>query len=162
MGKQMGHSTLHGKQGGVLYMKFKAHCSMTLCLLFSLALLGGCLYGPARTADIQTVKNSAAVSEPLPALFWTRIQAGQMIRSNQPLHFVAGESIRLNISYMPDGKMNFGFIDPDGTFRYLQASHGHFDKIIIIEKTGDYTLQFRNKSSTEIDLSGYVDHLESI
>ena len=58
--------------------------------------------------------------------------------------------------------MNFGFIDPDGTFRYLKASHGHFDKIIIIEKTGDYTLQFRNKSSTEIDLSGYVDHLESI
>lgn len=136
-------------------MKHKALCAA--------ALLIGCLGGAVCAGDIPAAESSAAAAEAsAPALFRTDIQAGQVARADQPLHFVAGESIRLNVSYSPDGKMNFGFIDPDGTFRYLKASHGHFDKIIIIEKTGDYTLQFRNKSSTEIDLSGYVDHLESI
>ena len=134
-------------------MKHKSLCATALAA----ALLIGCLGGSVCAGDIPAAAETAAS-----ALFRTEIQAGQVARADQPLHFVAGESIRLNINYMPDGKMKFGFIDPDGTFRYLKASHGHFDKIIIIEKTGDYTLQFRNKSSIEIDLSGYVDHLESI
>ena len=139
-------------------MKHKVLCAMALA-----ALTLGYLAGAVCAGDIPTAENSAAAAEAAaPALFRTELQSGQVARADHPLHFVAGESIRLNINYMPDGKMNFGLIDPDGTFRYLKASHGHFDKIIIIEKTGDYTLQFRNKSSIEIDLSGYVDHLESI
>lgn len=134
-------------------MKHKALCAAALA-----ALMLGCLAGAVRAGDIPPAESSAAAAEAAaPALFRTEIQAGQVARADQPLHFVAGEMIRLNVSYMPAGELNFGFLDPDGKFCYLKASGDHIDKLVIVEKTGDYTLQIRNTASTEIRLSGYIE-----
>ena len=134
-------------------MKHKALCAAALAVLTLV-----CLAGAVCAGDIPPAESSAAAAEgAAPALFRTELQAGQVARADQPLHFVAGEVIRLNVSYTPAGELDFGFLDPDGKFCYLKTSGDHIDKLIIVEKTGDHTLQIRNNTSTEIRLSGYIE-----
>ena len=72
---------------------------------------------------------------------------------------MTGETVTIKASYAPfDASVDFGLVDEDGTFYYFNVTTGNIDKTIIISKSGNYTLQIRNNSTGEIEVSGFVNY----
>lgn len=71
----------------------------------------------------------------------------------------AGETVRIYATYSPDNaSVDFGLIDPDGIFHYINVTNGTIDKTIVIEERGNYTLAIRNNSGETIQVSGFVKY----
>ncbi len=71
----------------------------------------------------------------------------------------AGETVRIYATYSPDSaSVDFGIIDPDGIFHYINVTDGSIDKTILIEERGNYTLAIRNNSGQDIQVSGFVKY----
>lgn len=137
-------------------MKHNKFCFAALAVALSI----GCLYAPASAVDVPAEEISIATFGVTRASdsFHITIQAKQQAHSTQSFHLTAGETVRFNASYTPDGSVDFGLIDPDGNFRYFNVTSGKIDKTMKVEKNGSYTLQIRNNSSKEIKVSGYVNY----
>lgn len=69
-----------------------------------------------------------------------------------------GETVRINAVYFPDASVDFGLIDDDDVFHYINVTDGSIDKTIQISERGNYTLQIRNNSSIEVTVSGFVQY----
>ncbi len=54
--------------------------------------------------------------------------------------------------------VDFGLVDEAGTFFSFEGTEGSVDKTILIEESGYYTLQVRNNSSYEVEVSGFVNY----
>lgn len=76
--------------------------------------------------------------------------------SNFPLE--AGETVRINASYSPNGSVDFGLVDEDGIFHYINVKNGSIDKTIRVSERGNYKFQVRNNSSTAIKVFGFVTY----
>lgn len=83
-------------------------------------------------------------------------ESGTELIGSFPLE--AGETVRINASYSPDASVDFGLIDSDGRFHYLNVTNGSIDKTIRIEERGNYTFAARNNSSKTVSVSGYVSY----
>ena len=71
----------------------------------------------------------------------------------------AGETVTIKASYSPfDASVDFGLIDSDGVFHYLNTDEGNFNKTIEIKESGHYTLAVQNNSPNTISVSGYVSY----
>lgn len=55
-------------------------------------------------------------------------------------------------------RIDVGLIAPDGNFYYVTVTNGSIDKTIRVNANGNYTLQFRNNSDVDVELSGYVNY----
>lgn len=65
----------------------------------------------------------------------------------------------IKASYSPfSASVDFGLIEPDGTFLFVNVTDGSVDQEIEIERRGQYTLAIRNNSSKEISVSGFVNY----
>lgn len=72
---------------------------------------------------------------------------------------VTGETVTIKASYMPfEASVDFGLVDEAGTFFSFKGTEGSVDKTIRIEESGYYTLQVRNNSDYEIEVSGFVNY----
>ena len=49
-------------------------------------------------------------------------------------------------------------VDSEGTFYYFNVTDGSVDKTIQVDESGDYTLQIRNNSNVEVEVSGFVNY----
>lgn len=71
----------------------------------------------------------------------------------------AEQSVTINASYsLKTASVDFGLIGPDGLFYYESAKDGNVKVVFDIKDAGSYTLAIRNNSSSEISVSGYVNH----
>lgn len=69
----------------------------------------------------------------------------------------AGETVRIRANYTPeDASLDFGLIDPDGVFYYVNVTTGSIDKTIKIPENGNYTFAIVNNSGKAVTVSGFV------
>lgn len=69
----------------------------------------------------------------------------------------ARETVRIRATYEPeDASMDFGLIDPDGVFHYINVTTGSIDETIEVPDSGNYTLGIRNNSGNTVKVSGFV------
>jgi len=67
-----------------------------------------------------------------------------------------GEVVQITATYSLSGSVDFGLVDSDGVFHYVNATNGRIDKSIEITESGTYIFAIRNNSSQEIKVSGYI------
>ena len=68
----------------------------------------------------------------------------------------AGDTVRINASYSPDGSVDFGLVDEDGAFHYINVKNGSIDKTIRVSERGKYKFQVRNNTSVAVKVCGFV------
>lgn len=89
--------------------------------------------------------------------FSTTISAGKVKKIGDSFSLEAGDSVNFNASYSPrSASVDFGLIDSDNKFHYINVTSGTINSGIEVEKRGTYTFAIRNNSSNPIDVSGYV------
>ena len=122
------------------------------------ATLLGCSALPAGAADVRNTSEfiveadwSRATSE-----FNTKIASGKSAVTRNELPLESGETVRINASYTPDGSVDFGLVDADGKFYYINVQSGSIDKTIQISKRGNYKLKIRNNTSSTVSVTGYI------
>lgn len=69
----------------------------------------------------------------------------------------AGETVRIRGIYSPeDASMDFGLIDSEGIFHYVNVKDGSIDQTFKISESGTYRLGIRNNSGKTVTVSGFV------
>lgn len=87
------------------------------------------------------------------------ISAGTMATTDSTLPLEVGETVTIKASYSPfSASVDFGLIDSDGIFHYLNVTNGSIDKAILISERGNYTFAIRNNSSSTVNVSGYINY----
>lgn len=77
--------------------------------------------------------------------------------ADQTFPLSAGETVRIRATYDPeDASMDFGLIDPDGVFHFINVTTGSIDETIEVPESGNYRLAIRNNSETEVKVAGFV------
>ena len=118
-----------------------------LCLLLSVLLLVSCFVGTVNAAERASRK------------FDITVAAGELKPAKNGFPMAAGETVTINATYSPSSAdVDFGLIDKNGTFYYLNGENGAFNKKIEIPANGTYTFAVRNNSDVEIDVTGYVKY----
>ena len=68
-------------------------------------------------------------------------------KANTAFPLEAGETVTIKASYTPfSAGVDFGLIDADGVFHYINVTNGSSDETIEIEERGKYTFAVRNNS----------------
>lgn len=89
--------------------------------------------------------------------FNVRIKANSTVYAGTSFPMDEGETVTIRATYTPSSaSIDIGLVGPDNIFHYFNRRTGSIDKTIKIEKSGNYTLQIRNNSSSEVNLSGTV------
>ena len=71
----------------------------------------------------------------------------------------AGETVRIYATYSPDdASMDFGLVDPDGVFHYVNTENGTIDTTIEVPESGNYRLGIKNNSGNTVKVSGFVKY----
>lgn len=140
-------------------MRFKKLiCMVLLCMLTV-----GSISVPVNATEAETTSlvNKAAqlAISRASGSFSMSISAKSKVLADSSFPMEAGETVTINASYSPfDASVDFGLVDSDGVFHYFNITDGSIDKTIRIEKSGNYTLQIRNNSSSEVKVSGFVKY----
>ncbi len=91
--------------------------------------------------------------------FHITIGANTTLSAQTAFPLAAWETVTINASYSPfSANLDFGLVDSDGTFYYYNISDGSINKSIQVPESGNYTLQIRNNSSVEVEVSGFVNY----
>lgn len=133
------------------------------CMVLVCVLLAGTLTFPASAAEISTfpvLNYSENTIAPLATnSFNMKIPAKTKAVANMSFPLMAGETVTIKASYAPfSASVDFGLIAPDGKFYYFNITGGSIDKTIEISESGSYTLQIRNNSDSEVEVSGFVNY----
>lgn len=87
------------------------------------------------------------------------VNVKSIVKGNASFSLEAGEIVQIKAHYSPiNVSMDFGLLDSNGTYYYINTTNGSIDKAIQIEKKGNYTFQIRNNSNYEVQVSGYVNN----
>lgn len=134
-------------------------CMMLVCLglCCSLCINAGAVSTPAIVGESSSKTIDADIRAS--GSFNMTIDAHGKRTSDTTLPMEAGETVRIYATYSPDdASVDFGLIDPDGIFHYINVTNGTIDKTIVIEERGNYTLAIRNNSGEKIQVSGFVKY----
>lgn len=135
-----------------------------VCLAMVCVLAIGSVAAPANAAEVKAttisenfvvkLSNSRATGS-----FNITISARTKSSANSSFPLVVGETITIKASYAPfDASVDFGVIAPDGKYYYFNITDGSIDKTIKVSQSGDYILQIRNNSNSEVKVSGFVNY----
>lgn len=134
-----------------------------LCMVLCCTLLAGVISLPANAAEIQSTTmelpfDDLVTPRATGSFNWT-IPAKTKVKGDIVFPLSAGETVTIKASYSPfSASVDFGIIAPDGNYYGFNVTSGSIDKTIRVSQSGDYTLQIRNNSSTEIEVSGFVNY----
>ena len=135
-------------------MKERLACLIVVCCVFT-----GIAAVPVSAAAIPPIEERNIVLPLGTDSFNIYVPANGTVRANNSFLLMSGETITVKASYAPFlASVDVGFIAPDGKFYYFNVTGGSIDQTIIISQTGRYTLQFRNNSDAEIQVSGFVNY----
>lgn len=134
-----------------------------ICLVLACMLIIGTGAVPASAVEAGTTAPENAtiyfVVSRATSSFNMRIPARSKALADSSFPMAAGESITIKASYAPfDASVDFGLVDSDGVFHYFNITGGSIDRTILIEESGHYTLQIRNNSAFEVEVSGFVNY----
>ena len=134
-----------------------------LCMVLCCVLLVGVVSIPANAAEIQTtlleISYDDLVSPLATGSFNMTIPAKTNAQGDIVFPLAAGETVTIKASYSPfSASVDFGVIAPDGNYYGFNITNGSIDKTIRVSESGDYILQIRNNSSTEVEVSGFVNY----
>ncbi len=132
-----------------------------LCVALVCAVMMSCI---TNVAAIQTDNTDGFVENSTVALSTTRasgefemtVSAKTKAIADSSFPLEVGETVRINASYSPDGSVDFGLVDEDGIFHYINVKNGSIDKTIQISERGNYKFQVRNNSSVAVKVKGFV------
>ena len=131
-----------------------------VCAVLSCAILasGFCMHAQAAepaaaqeaiAIEIQRATNRFNISAP----------PKKIIGADISFSMAAGESVTISASYLPKtASVDFGLVDSDGIFHFVNVTGGSIDKTIRIKESGNYTFAVRNNSSSTIEVSGFVNY----
>ena len=67
--------------------------------------------------------------------------------------------MRIRATYDPeDASLDFGLIDPEGIFHYINVTTGSIDETIEVPDSGNYTLAIQNNSGETVRVTGIVKY----
>jgi len=85
------------------------------------------------------------------------LKADSMAVIDPKFSLAAGETVRIRASYSPENaSMDFGLLDSDGVYHYVNVTTGSIDKTIEVPENGSYTMVIRNNSSKSVNVTGVV------
>ncbi|MEY8402188.1 hypothetical protein AALA54_02445 [Oscillospiraceae bacterium 44-34] len=120
---------------------------LTFMLLFSCPFVSASASVPG--GDIAIPLATGRLEHKLPANLITPI--------SQPISFEKGETIAYNCTYTPkSASMDFGYIDSNNVFHYLNCTSGSIEKSFELARAGQYTLAIRNNASYAVTVTGTV------
>ena len=133
-----------------------------LCVVLSGMVMFGCLVTSADAADevsaiSEKYETTEAVNTRATGNFDFTIKAKGLVLVDTSFTMSAGETVRIRASYSPENaSMDFGLVDSEGVYHYINTKTGNIDKTIEIPENGDYTLAIRNNSNTSVKVTGIV------
>lgn len=134
-----------------------------ICAILTCAFLLGTAWMPVnvQAAEVTLRENemTSIVDTRASGSFSMTISAKTKSLAENSFRLVTGETVTIKASYMPfEASVDFGLVDEDGTFFSFKGTEGSVDKTIRIEESGYYTLQIRNNSDYEVEVSGFVNY----
>ena len=134
-----------------------------LCMVLCCVLLVGVISLSANASEVQATNLELSfdnfVSSCATGSFNWTIPAKTNATGDIVFPLAAGETVTIKASYSPfSASVDFGVIAPDGNYYGFNVTSGSIDKSIRVSENGDYILQVRNNSSTEIEVSGFVNY----
>ncbi len=136
-------------------MQIKRRLSMVLCCMLLVSMISL----PVNAAEIQATTQAITLSPRATGSFNWTIPAKTKAQGDIVFPLAAGETVTIKASYSPfSASVDFGVIAPDGGYYGFNITSGSIDKTIRVSESGDYILQIRNNSSTEIEVSGFVNY----
>ena len=136
-------------------MQIKRRLSMVLCCMLLVSMISL----PVNAAEIQATTQAITLSPRATGSFNWTLPAKTKAQGDIVFQLAAGETVTIKASYSPfSASVDFGVIAPDGGYYGFNITSGSIDKTIRVSESGDYILQIRNNSSTEIEVSGFVNY----
>lgn len=91
--------------------------------------------------------------------FEINLKANGTASGDKNFTMAAGESVRIYATYAPsNASVDFGLIDSNGDFHYVNTKSGSIDTTFEIAENGTYTLGLRNHSGSAVKISGFVKY----
>lgn len=123
------------------------------CMVLTCMLLVGTMNVPTRAVEMDAIVPCATGQLNLSIAPKTKVSA------DTSFPMAAGETVTIKASYTPfSASVDFGLVDSDGYFHYINVTNGSINKTIRIEETGNYTLRIRNNSDSTVNVSGCVNY----
>ncbi len=130
-----------------------------MCLAMISVSIMGCLCMNAGALNVSN-SNSTSVEDMVmraSGSFNMSVGAYRRTVADTAFPLAAGETVHIRANYAPeDASMDFGVIDPDGIFHYINVTTGSIDVTIEVPESGNYTLAIRNNSGNTVKVSGFV------
>ena len=110
----------------------------------------GCLCSNAGAiGDTGIGKKASAVEEQMimraSGSFNMNVGAHRKTAADTSFPLAAGETVHIRANYAPENaSLDFGLIDPDGIFHYINVNTGSIDVTIEVPENGNYTFAIRN------------------
>lgn len=133
------------------------------CIVWVCILVAGVLAVPVSASEV-TENVPRYTMEGIVTPFATNsfsmtIGAKTKLKTTISFPLTVGEAVTIKASYSPfAASVDFGLVDSDGVFHYVNITDGNIDQTIWINESGDYTLQIRNNASYEVEVSGFVNY----
>lgn len=87
------------------------------------------------------------------------VEAHGRTAADKEFPLATGETVRIRASYAPeDASMDFGLVDSEGIFHYVNVTTGSIDKTIEVPENGNYVFAIRNNSESTVKVSGFVTY----
>ena len=87
------------------------------------------------------------------------VSANSIAFASNQISMGAGETVTINCAYNPAyASVDFGLVDSDSVFHYINVTGGSINESIIIPERGTYTLGIRNKSSVSVSVVGFLNY----
>lgn len=126
-----------------------------LSILMTCALLSGAVCVNVQAADLPGADVPIVCAT---GKFDVTVSANAFTQAGSAFPLEAGETVRINASYSPDGSVDFGLLDSDNVFHFLNVTNGSINKTIKVSKRGNYTFAIQNNTDNKISVSGYVSY----
>ena len=109
---------------------------------------------PAFAAEIR----DGGAAEGVSGYFYETVSAGKIKKLGSAILLQIGEIVNFNATYsLRDASVDFGVVDSNNVFTYLNETTGSIDDGVTIPESGEYTPAIRNNSSESIYVSGSVE-----
>lgn len=140
-------------------MRFKRILSVALVCAVMISCVTNVAATQTNEADSFVVHSTESISTTRASgEFEMTVSAKTKAIADSSFPLEAGETVRINASYSPNGSVDFGLVDEDGIFHYINVKNGSIDKTIQISERGNYKFQVRNNSSVAVKVKGFVTY----
>lgn len=134
-----------------------------LCWAMACICIMSCISMNVGAVDISISASSNASEETMitraSGTFTITVGANKRTASDTAFPLAAGETVRIRANYSPeDASVDFGLIDEEGIFHYINVTTGSIDATIRVSDTGNYTLAIRNNSDYTIKVTGIATY----